>query len=307
VARSRSRVARSRWSATKASSYVFTATAALAFVLMVALFAWQSVPALRHAGTGYVTGTEWFFRLEQFGALSMIYGTVVVSALAIAIAAPLGIGAAICTSELLPPRARIVVKLVIELLAGVPSVVYGLVGVLYLRGFVYDGLRGLGFEPLSGDSLLTAGILLSVMVLPTVMTLADDALRAVPAAQRAAARGLGMTRAESILFVALPQATSGLVAAVMLALGRALGETIAVFLVVGRQDNQWPVSLVSLERLIEPGQTLSSKLGGAETNIAYGDPLHWGAVVGLGLVLLLLVSLVTVVGVLLERRRRRHA
>src|SRR5947208_1585453 len=134
--------------------------------------------------------------------------------------------------------------------------------------------------------VLTAGLWLAVMVLPTIMTLADDALRGVPAQQRLAARGLGLTRAQTVLSVVLPQARRGLVAAVLLGLGRALGETIAVFLVVGRQDNQWPEKLLSLRPLIAPGQTLTSKLGGSETFIAYADSLHWGAIVGLAIVLL---------------------
>ena len=112
----------------------------------------------------------------------MIYGTLVVAAVALGLAAPIGIGAAIFTAEYLPRRLRLVVKLTIELLAGVPSVVYGLLGILLLRNWVYDLLEP--FDPLSGDTLLTAGLLLAVMILPTVMTLADDALRAVPAAQR---------------------------------------------------------------------------------------------------------------------------
>src|SRR5690606_19663395 len=111
---------------------------------------------------------------------------------ALLLAAPLGLGAAVFTAEFLPQRLRLAVKMAIELLAGIPSVVYGLLGVLVLRNHVYDGLHALGFDPLSGDSLLTAGLLLAVMILPTIMTLADDALRAVPAAQRTAARGLGL-------------------------------------------------------------------------------------------------------------------
>ena len=194
-------------------------------------------------------------------------------------------------------------KLLIELLAGIPSVVYGLLGVLLLRDYVYTALNWLGLAPLSGDSLLTAGLLLAVMILPTVMTLAEDALRAVPGTQRQAARGLGLSRGQTILTVAVPQAYRGLVAALLLALGRAFGETIAVFLVVGRQDNQWPKSLLSVEPLISAGQTLSTKLGGAETNIAFGDPLHWAAMVGLGLLLLSLAALVTVLGAWLQGRQ----
>ena len=273
---------------------------------MLALFAWQSLPVWRQDGLGYVTGDVWFFRRDLYGTLPMLYGTVVVAAIAILIATPIGLGAAIFTAEILPARPRIAVKFALELLSGIPSVVYGLLGVLVLRNYVYDGLRFLGFDPLSGDTLLTAGLLLAMMVLPTVMTLADDALRAVPTVQRVAARGLGLTRTQTILGVALPQARRGLVAAVLLALGRALGETIAVFLVIGRQDNQLPKTPLSLEPLISAGQTFTSKLGGAETNIAYGTELHWAAVVGLGFLLLLVVGAVTFVGALLEGGTESH-
>lgn len=218
----------------------------------------------------------------------MIYGTMAVAAVAVLFAAPLGIGAAICSAEIVPPRLRLGVKIVVELLAGIPSVVYGLLGILFLRNWVYHALEP--FDPLTGDSLLTAGLLLGIMVLPTVMTLCDDSLRAVPQSQRLAARGLGLTRSETIVSVVIPRAARGIAAAVLLGLGRAVGETIAVFLVVGRQDNQWPPFLPSPRPLIEPGQTLTSKIGSAETHIAYGDPLHWGAICGLALLVLLIVT-----------------
>ena len=247
---------------------------------------------------GFLTGAKWFYRHQLFGAAPMIASSLTVGMIALALATPLGIGAAVFTAEYLPRRLCLSVKILIELLAGVPSVVYGLLGILMLRGWIYDLLHA--FDPLSGDSLLTAGLLLAVMILPTIMTLADDALRGVPATQRHAARSLGLNQTETVLQVALPQAASGLLAAVLLSLGRALGEMIAVFLVIGRQDNQWPVSL---RLLIEPGQTLASKLGGSETNIAYGSPLHWGAMIGLGLLLLLLVTVFTVLGARLQRQK----
>ncbi len=295
------------WSAIGVMSGGFTILVLAALAGMVGLFVWQSLPVWGHEGSGYVTGASWHYRRDTFGSLSMIYGTIVVAMIAILLAAPLGIGAAVFTSEYLPLRLRLVVKMSIELLAGIPSVVYGLLGVLVLRNYVYDGVSSLGLEPLSGDMLLTAGLLLAVMILPTVMTLADDALRAVPGSQRQAARGLGLNHAQSIFFISLPQARRGLFAAVLLALGRALGETIAVFLVVGRQDNQLPESLISLKPLIEAGQTLTSKLGGAETNIAYGDPLHWAAIVGLGLLLLMIVGTITLISGWLERRGPSNA
>lgn len=297
---------RRRWSVTQLVSVALTAVT-LAFVIgMLALFVVQSIPVWKHEGLGYLTGKEWYYRKEKFGSLPMLYGTAVVAIIALVLAAPLGIGAAIFSAEFLPPRLRMILKVAIELLAGIPSVVYGLLGILLLRNYVYTGLQKVGLDPRSGDSLLTAGLLLAIMVLPTVMTLADDALRAVPSAQRQAARGLGLTRTQTILSVAVPQAGRGLIAAVLLAFGRALGETIAVFLVVGRQDNKLPEHLYSLEPLISAGQTLTSKLGGAETNIAYGDPLHWATMVGLGLLLMIGVLVVTLAGAWLEGRAERR-
>jgi phosphate transport system permease protein len=213
------------------------------------------------------------------------------------------LGAAVFTAEYLPRTARPLGQDLIELLAGIPSVVYGLLGILLLRNWIYDLFER--FDLLSGDTLLTAGVLLAVMILPTIVTLSDDALRAVPAAQRRAARALGLTHSEAIVHAALPQARRGLAAALLLALGRAFGETIAVFLVVGRQDNNLPDRLFSLRPLLESGQTLTSKLGGSEVNIAYGDPLHWGAIIGLGLILLVLTGTLTVMGTYFGRTRMR--
>lgn len=285
-------------------SWFFSLVALGAFALLLGIFVWQSLPVWKAEGLHYLTGNRWFFRQHQFGALAMIYGSLVVSLIALLLAAPLGFGAAVFTSEYLPRRARFAVKSAIELLAGIPSVVYGLLGILLLRDWIYDLFEP--FEPLSGDTLLTAGVLLAVMVLPTIVTLGDDALRSIPSVQRQAARGLGLTKAESVLFVALPQAGKGMLAALLLGWGRALGETIAVFLVVGRQDNNLPDKFFSLQAWLDAGQTLTSKLGGSETNIAYGDPLHWAAMIGLGLILVVLTGVMTLVGTLF-RKKGGHA
>ncbi|MDQ6625083.1 MAG: phosphate ABC transporter permease subunit PstC [Verrucomicrobiota bacterium] len=288
---------------TRAVSYFFSVVALATLALLTTIFVAQSLPVWRHAGIDYLMGTKWFYREQLFGALPMIYGTLVVAFIALLLAAPIGIGAAIFTSEFLPRRLRLAVKITVELLAGVPSVVYGLIGILLLRNWIYDIFAH--FDPLSGDTLLTAGVLLGVMILPTVMTVADDALRGVPAEQRRAARGLGLTATETVLSISLPQAARGLVAALLLGLGRALGETIAVFLVVGRQDNNMPANVLSLHAWLEAGQTLSSKLGGSETNIAYGGALHWAAIVGLALILMAMVLAVTIAGA--WQRKTGHA
>lgn len=256
-------------------------------------------------GLSFVVGKRWFYRQAEFGALPMIYGTTVVAFIAIIVAAPVGIGAAIFTSEFAPSRIRVFLKVSIELLAGIPSVVYGLLGILLLRDWIYSLLSS--FDVLSGDTLLTAALLLSIMILPTIMTLSDDALRGVPRAHRISARGLGLTSTESVLSVVLPQARSGIIAAILLAFGRALGETIAVFLVVGRQDNQWPSNPFSLRPLMQAGQTLTSKLGGSETNIAYSDPMHWAGIVGLALVLLAFAATISMVGIWIGRKKDSRA
>src|ERR1700681_4614883 len=136
---------------------------------MLVLFGVESLPVWRHLGLGYVSGTRWFFRVHEFGILPMVYGTLAVSAVALIVAVPLGVGTAFFTAEVLPRRARRAVKAAVELLAGVPSVIYGLLGVLLLRDFVVKLLAH--WEPLSGDTLLTGGLLLAVMIVPTVMTL----------------------------------------------------------------------------------------------------------------------------------------
>ncbi len=290
---------RRRWSLTKWVSGTFSVFALLALAALLVLFIRQSLPVWRQEGWGFLTGKRWFYRQEEFGLAPMLHGTVAVALVALGLAAPLGIGAAIFTAEFLSTRLRLIVKVAIELLAGIPSVVYGLLGILLLRDWVYEAMER--FEPLSGDTLLTGGILLGVMILPTIMTLSDDALRAVPASQRLAARALGLNSTEAVLHVSLRQALPGFFAGILLAVGRACGEMIAVFLVVGRQDNQWPDKLFSAKPLLEAGQTLSTKLGSSETNIAYGDPLHWAAMVALGLVLLVLVTVITAIGVRLQR------
>jgi phosphate transport system permease protein len=291
-----------RFELTRWASAGFTALALAAFLGMLVLFAAESAAIWRADAGGYLLGTTWFYRAHRFGILPMVYGTLAVSAVALVAAVPLSLGAAICTAELLPGRLRLAAKLLIELLSGIPSVVYGLLGILLLRAPVERLLAP--WDPVSGDTLLTGGLLLGVMILPTVTTLADDALRGVPAAERLAGRALGLTQSEVILGISLRRAFPGLASAVLLGLGRALGETVAVFLVIGRQDNQWPESLLSFAPLAQAGQTLTSKLGGSEPFLAYGDPLHWAAIVGLALVLFALVGAVSAAGARLALGRR---
>ena len=235
-----------------------------------------------------------------FGATAMVFGTVAVSAIALALATPLGWAAAIAVNELAAPRRRRWLRSGVELLAAVPSIVYGLVGVALVRPLVSDVTGSPG-----GDSLLAAGVVLAVMVLPTIVAVSVDALSAVPASTREAAAALGLTRTEVVRSSVLPVARTGLRAAVLLGLARALGETIAVFLVIGRVDGRLPSPAGALGALAQPGQSLTTKLGGPEPVLAGTSGAHWAALNALGLVLLLTVAGITVVA--LRARRRRGA
>ncbi|WP_245173079.1 phosphate ABC transporter permease subunit PstC [Streptomyces aureus] len=238
------------------------------------------------------TNPTWDPMNGTFGALAMIYGSAVVCALALLLAVPVGWAAAVALTEYLPPRLAKPLRLSVELLAAVPSIVYGLVGVMVVRPFV----AALGDVP-GGDSLLAAGIVLAVMIMPTIVAVSVDALAAVPGRYREAAYSLGLTRREVVRSAVLPQARSGMRAGVLLGLARALGEAIAVFLVVGRADGRLPESLGGFfSSLVHPGQTLTAKLAGPEPMLAGTSGPYFAALCGLGIILLALVAAATVWG-----------
>lgn len=244
-----------------------------------------------------LSSATWDPARGHFGAASMLWGTVAVSAIALLLAAPVGWGAAVAVSELVPRRWRGRLQAAVEVLAVVPSIVYGLVGIAFIRPLV----SRLGGVP-GGDSLLAAGLVLAVMVVPTVVAVSVDALRSVPASDREAARACGLRPTEVIRAAVVPSARAGLVAAALLGLARALGETIAVYLLVGRADGRLPRSPAEgLEALVTPGQTLTTKLNGPESILAGTSGDHWAAICALGLVLVALVVGVTAAA------RRAHA
>lgn len=294
---------RRRISGTALYAGFFSALFVIFFLAMGIFVLAGSYPALARHGWGLIFRADWFPRAEHFGAASMIFGSAVVAAAALLFAVPFAFGAAVMTAEYLPPQLRLYAKSLIELLAGIPSVVYGLLGVLFLRPFIFEIFRR--FDPESGDNLLTAGLLLGLMILPTVMTLAEDAFRGVPVEDREAARALGLTREEAFLHAVLPRAFPGLISAVFLGLGRALGETIAVYLVVGRADNRLPEAL-SLRPFLEAGQTLTSKLGGPEIPLAYGNPGHWSALMALAFLVLALTGVCVLGAEFLSAMARRY-
>ncbi|WP_218005067.1 phosphate ABC transporter permease [Actinomadura macra] len=236
-------------------------------------------------------GTDvWSPQWGLFGAASMVWGTAIVSVIALAVAVPLGWASALALHEASSARWRRPLRTVVELLAAVPSIVYGLLGVALLRPLIAEffGITG-------GDSILTAGLLLGVMVLPTVVSVSVDALADVPDGVRETAAALGLSRIEVVASAVFPAARGGMLAAAVLGLARALGETVAVFLVIGRADGPFPAGPEQmLHSVLRPGQTLTTKLGGPEPLLAGTSGAHWAALSALGVVLLLIVAGLTV-------------
>ena len=269
----------------------------LTLVLLTVLIAFQlfsnSALARHRFGWNFFVTSTWDPVADQYGAAPFIYGTLVTSLIALIVAVPLGVGAALFLAELAPPRISDVLTMLTELLAAVPSVVYGLIGVAVLvpamRQYVQPALqRTLGWLPLFagpayGIGYLTAGLVLAIMIVPFIVSVLREVLLAVPRDQREAALALGATRWESTSRVVLPYARLGVFGAVFLALGRALGETMAVTMVIGNRP-QIAASLFA------PGYSMAAVVANEFTE-AVGD-LYLQALVEIGLVLFLLTMII---------------
>ncbi len=275
----------------------------LVFGIIVLVCYRLSQPAFAKVGLfAFLRGSDWNPVEDSFGAAPFIYGTLVTSAIAILVAVPVSIGLALFLTEMAPARVRRVVSFLVELLAGIPSVVYGLWGVMVLvpllRSTVQPALgKTLGFLPLfSGPPLglgyLAAGLILSVMILPTITSVSVEVLRTVPPQLREGALALGATRWEAIRLSVLPYARRGILGAVILGLGRALGETMAVTMVIGNS----PEIHASL---FAPGYSLPSVIAN-EFAEATGA-VHTGALAGLALVLFGVTLLLSAAARLLVR------
>ena len=262
--------------------------------LIVVVLAIQSWPSFQTFGIGFLGGAVWDPAANVFGALPFIYGTVVSSALALLLGVPVSLGIAILVAERAPASIRAPLTYLVELLAAVPSVVYGLWGIFVLVPFlaatVYPVLQNLlGGLPLFqgaiyGYNLLSAGIILAIMIIPTVSAVSRDALLAVPDSQREAALSLGATRWETTRTAVLSYARSGIFGAIILGLGRAFGETMAVTMVIGNA-NQISASLFA------PAQTLASLIA---NNVREAAGLQAASVIELALVLMLVTLLINI-------------
>lgn len=245
---------------------VCTSFAVLTLVLIAYILfqiGFKATPAVREFGWGFVTSTKWDANTGEYGVLPEIWGTFYSATIALLIGGTFGIAIAIfLTEDFLPPRLEWIFKNIIELLAAIPSVVYGLWGIFVvipmlrpLAGWLHDyfGWIPIFGTSLSGPGMLPASLVLAIMILPTVSALSRDALKAVPRRLKEAALGLGATRWETILKVILPTAARGLFGAIVLGFGRALGETMALAMLVGN-SNQLSISLFS------PANTLAALL-----------------------------------------------
>jgi phosphate transport system permease protein len=270
-------------------TFLFAATVVLVSVLLV-FELWQGSVLARHKfGFRFLVTSVWDPNIDQFGALPFIFGTIVTAVISLLIAVPLGVGAAIFLAELAPARVSDTLEFFIDLLAAVPSVIYGVLGFLaivpLMRDFIQPALKKtLGFIPLfSGPSygigFLTAGIVLALMVIPYIISVSREVLLSVPRDQREAALSLGATRWESTWKVVVPFARTGIVGSIFLALARALGETMAVTMVIGNA----PTISASL---FSPGYSIAAVL--ADQFSEASGTLYTQSLIELGLVLFLI-------------------
>ena len=272
---------------------VFAGGILLITLLVVAVLWDHSSLAFNKFGFRFFTSQNWDPNSDEFGALPFVYGTLMTSFLALLIAVPLGVGAAIFLAELAPPKISSILTFLVELLAAVPSVIYGLLAIFTLVPFMRDTVEPalqstLGFLPffqgqIFGVGYLTAGVILAIMTFPFIISISREALLAVPREQREAALALGATQWESTFDIVLPNARLGIIGSIFLGLARALGETMAVTMVIGN-DPSIKASLFA------PGYTIAAVIAN-EFAEASGN-LHLSALVALSFVLFLLTMVI---------------
>lgn len=265
----------------------------------------EAAPAIGKYGLGFLFSSSWNPVTEQYGALPTIYGTLVTAAIALLIAVPLGLGTAVFLSEdFLPLSVRTPLVFMVELLAAIPSVVYGLWGIFVLVPFFTPLAQwfhdNLGWIPLfstspTNRSMLIAGVVLSIMILPIITAISRDSLASLPPDLRQASLGLGATRWETLFRVLVPAAFSGIVGGIMLALGRALGETMAATMLIGN-SNQISLSLLA------PGNTIASLLA---NQFAEASGLQVAALMYAGLVLFFITLVVNILAESIVRQVKK--
>jgi phosphate transport system permease protein len=265
---------------------VFAAGAVLVLAAIVLQMVMASAQSMSKFGFGFLTSSDWDPVHDKYGAVPFLYGTVMSSIVALIITVPIAFGVAIFLAELAPAWIRGPLGFMVELLAAIPSVVYGLWGIFVLAPFMRSdidpilrtllGWTGLFSGPTNGHDMLTGAVILSIMILPTIASISRDVLRAAPATLREGALALGATRWEAVRYTLLPYVRTGLVGAVLLGLGRALGETMAITMVIGNSNH-------AHLSLFQSGQTMASLI--ANQYAEASNDLQLSALTEIGLLL----------------------
>ena len=267
------------------------------FVLLIFLFLLrEGLPVFFQVPLNDLFGTRWYPTFDLFGTLPLILGSALVTVTAVAIALPLGVATAVFMREVAPGWAREILKPMIEVLAGIPSVVLGFFGMTLAAPLVRETLGA----P-TGLTAFTGALILAYMALPTIISVAEDALDAVPKSYRDAGLAMGATQWQTIWRVVVPAARSGIVTAVMLGMGRAIGETMAVMMVTGNAARM-PLTLDSLFR---PIRTMTATIAAEMGEVAQGST-HYHALFGIGVILFLMTFLINLAAAstIFKKRRR---
>jgi len=279
----------SRYFTDRLAKYLVFIAGTVSFVILLAIAVFiikGGIPAFEQIGIlNFIFGTEWRPGQDQFGILAMIVGSIVVTVGSLILAIPLGIACAILLAEVAPHRVRQFLRPAVELLVGIPSVVYGLVGLVLL----VPAIRQIGGN---GFSVLGASIVLMAMVLPTIISISEDSIRALPSHYKEGALALGATQWQTIWKVLLPAARSGIGASVVLGMGRAVGETMAMIMVIGN-------SIVFPKSPLDPARTLT---GNIAVEINYATGVHESALFATGIVLFVFIILLNSIAVVTLKR-----
>jgi phosphate transport system permease protein len=268
---------------------LFLALSSIGSLVVITVFIfWAGIPLIAHTGLkNFLLSSHWAPTRGHFGILAMIISSVFVTLGALVLGVPLGLACAITLAEFAPERVKTLLKPTLELLAGIPSVVYGFLGVVWLVPLIRDYLGGPGL------SLLAGSVILGIMILPTVISISIDALTAVPDLYRDGSIALGATNWQTVHRVVLPAAASGIITAIILGMGRAIGETMAIIMVAGN-------ALKIPTSILDPVRTLTANIA---LELGYASGRHREALFATGIVLFIIIMILNFTANVITRRR----
>lgn len=268
------------------------------FVLLILVFlVWEGAPALVDVPLSSLLGTTWYPIESYFGLWPLILGSILVTVGALVVAVPFGIGTAVFISEIAPPWAKEIMKPLVEILAGLPSVVLGFLGILVVAPFLRRFL-----DLPTGLTALAGALLLGGITIPTIVSISEDALNTVPRSYREAALALGATRWQVIWGITLPAARSGVLMAIMLGIGRTMGETMTVMMVTGNA----PVMPLSLRAIFMPVRTMTATIASEMGEVANGSP-HYHVLFFIGILLFIISLAVNIMASMVSFRQRKRS